>query len=265
MSHIPLIQKVAEKCQEFHQRDFNPEVLNQLVNLVHRLKSQDLNFNLRQYSLEGRTNSNVFVIPVYYDQYCTIVIYALKSNCTIPIHDHPGMYSILKALEGKLQIVGYAAIDGIKAEGFINVKQTVSRVIGPTENAQLTTPQENFHSLTAFGGSAGYIDILCPPYDGSLRQRSEYELSTVGETFNPSNMIHLRKTAPKVIPFEEAPYTGPKVEIAESTDIRSGANIAGRVSRAEPAAIATSTAKLNYSNGLIVTCPKCESEFKLHY
>lgn len=103
-----------------------------------------------------------------------ISIFILAPNQEMPLHDHPHMYGILKAITGKLNIRGYTAIDDQQrpivvprpeSESFIEVRPEPQVTIGADTDAVVLSPSVgNFHQISAVDGSAAFFDILSPPY-----------------------------------------------------------------------------------------------------
>lgn len=103
-----------------------------------------------------------------------ISIFILAANQEMPLHDHPHMYGILKAITGKLIIHGFTAIDDQQqpivvprpeSEPFIEVRAEQPVTISSNTDAVVLSPSiGNFHQISAVDGPAAFFDILSPPY-----------------------------------------------------------------------------------------------------
>lgn len=107
-----------------------------------------------------------------------ISIFILASNQELPLHDHPHMYGILKAITGKITIRGYTAIDDQnrpivvprpESERFIEVRPEPPVTISVDKDAVVLSPSVgNFHQISAVDGPAAFFDILSPPYNTEI-------------------------------------------------------------------------------------------------
>ncbi|XP_062863388.1 2-aminoethanethiol (cysteamine) dioxygenase b [Trichomycterus rosablanca] len=125
--------------------------------------------------------------PVTYMHICetdsfSMGVFLLKHGTSIPLHDHPGMYGMLKVLYGKVRISCYDRLD-ISADGASgrhfnppllpfqksSLRPSVDRSVGEyTEESGacvLSPYRDNLHQIEAVDGPTAFLDILAPPYD----------------------------------------------------------------------------------------------------
>lgn len=268
-SSAPLIQLIAEKCQEFSNSWYDKNVLKDLSNLAAQLRSDDLNFNIAAYQFDVKSPT-LHVMPIYYDNDMTITLYVLKGNATVPIHDHPSMYSLIRVLEGKLQIAGYTKTDSPRPNRgqTVHVKPGTLRVLGNSERTYVTTPTaDNLHSLRAVGGPAAYVDILVPPFEPGVRDRTQFEVANPTRGLDEADYLTLRKLEPVPISIREVEYRGPKVALRGQNGARGRTpNRPASNGRTRPAstgrAAGMARAETIQEGGKVFTvvCPTCSTE-----
>lgn len=150
----------------------------QLKELVDKLSADDI--NLPSSILSGRSlTSNGIPAPCGYVSLfdhpdVTISVFILAADQEMPLHDHPQMYGLLKAVSGQLRIQGFTAIDDQHqpisvtkpdTHPWINVRPEQPAIINPATNAiELSPTKGNFHQIAAVNGPAAFFDILSPPY-----------------------------------------------------------------------------------------------------
>lgn len=123
----------------------------------------------------------------------TISVFILnESNSELPLHDHPGMHGLLKAISGQLHVQAYTALDAAgeptplprssaEGGGAIIVRHEPAVVIDASSPAVLLAPHlSNFHRIRPISGRAAFLDILSPPYQTLIpawgeRQCTYYE------------------------------------------------------------------------------------------
>ncbi|CDQ80396.1 unnamed protein product [Oncorhynchus mykiss] len=103
--------------------------------------------------------------PVTYMHICetdqfSMGVFLLKSGASIPLHDHPGMYGMLKVMYGKVRITCFDRD---------TLRRSILRSVGEfTEESGpciLTPDRDNLHQIDAVDGPTAFLDILAPPYD----------------------------------------------------------------------------------------------------
>ncbi|XP_044516257.1 2-aminoethanethiol dioxygenase [Gracilinanus agilis] len=118
-----LIQRIARQARLTFRRGNGgsggapeagfPDNLQQLQQLLSQLRAEDLNIRPRRCAtLPGPSPPPPppsHLPPVTYMHICetaefSLGVFLLKSGTSIPLHDHPGMYGVLKVLYGTLRI-----------------------------------------------------------------------------------------------------------------------------------------------------------------
>lgn len=171
-------------------------------------------------------------MEIFENQTVSIGVFILKEGASIPLHDHVGMYGVLKVLYGSLNVQSYTPIDlpgqankslplhqpqYIKARRFPTILLTekdTSTVLSPTDH--------NLHSIQTAGGPASFLDILAPPYDpdgtlsgGEVRDCYYYsDIGVVEESSEPSSDIRLleRTSCPSTFWCDSMKYQGPDIK-----------------------------------------------------
>ena len=126
--------------------------------------------------------------PVTYMHICetdefSMGVFLLKRGASIPLHDHPGMYGMLKVLYGKTRITCFDRLDLSPPPLLLpppgrapptggpggSLRRSVLRSTGEyTEHSGpcvLAPHRDNLHRIDAVDGPTAFLDILAPPYD----------------------------------------------------------------------------------------------------
>lgn len=93
----------------------------------------------------------------------------------MPLHDHPRMLGILKALSGKVKIQSYTSLHQ-QQQSSHNILVEMQEPIILDQNSpasQLDEVNHNFHEISALEGPAAFFDILSPPYSDFKDHRSD--------------------------------------------------------------------------------------------
>jgi len=116
-------------------------------------------------------------VDIYRSDDLSMSIFILDEEYTMPLHDHPMMYGILRAISGHIRVQSFSAIDqppGDISPSFLSRRQPLVKieqakdVTTKTESATLTPTECNYHEITAVGGPAAFFDILSPPYETNI-------------------------------------------------------------------------------------------------
>ncbi|XP_068681281.1 2-aminoethanethiol dioxygenase-like [Montipora capricornis] len=122
-------------------------------------------------------------MSIFECQFFTLAVFILKKGCSIPLHDHPGMFGLCKVVCGQVTIVSYDVqteppLNG-KMDGFpknqlhphfkrraMRCKKSMQTLDKNSETCVLTPTSNNYHSIHNSGvGPTAFIDILAPPYE----------------------------------------------------------------------------------------------------
>lgn len=151
-------------------------------------------------------------VHIYSNSNVSITVFILSESYTMPIHDHPQINGILKAISGKIRIQSYTAktdspnnlhhASDLPASMFVPViKEQPKELTECSESVVLTPTEGNFHEITAVGGPAAFFDILSPPYESVIpiygaRRCSFYAKVESNNTSKNSNIFLQRIPCP---------------------------------------------------------------------
>lgn len=153
---------------------------NDLKVLLDSLRLSDINLPKHLYSNTSFKEPNkapVTFVNIFENENVAINIFILKERYTMPIHDHPMIHGILKAMVGKLLVESYTAstTDDSMSPGsdeygtiIMAKKETPIELTDDTDCATLSPDHSQFHRITSLEGPAVLFDILTPPYDTEI-------------------------------------------------------------------------------------------------
>lgn len=182
--------------------------------------------------------------PVTYMHICetdsfSMGVFLLKHGSSIPLHDHPNMYGLLKVLYGKVRVSCYDRLDSppdsaggrpfnppLLPYQKSAVRPSVQRSVGEyTEESPacvLYPHRDNLHQIEAVDGPTAFLDILAPPYDPDDGRDCHYYkvLPQVPEGAD-RNAGHQEQTEVWLMEIPQPsgfwcgsePYPGPKVSL----------------------------------------------------
>lgn len=171
--------------------------------------------------------------PVTYMHICetdrfSMGVFLLKNGASIPLHDHPGMYGILKVMYGKVRISCFDRLErptgGAQAAAAQTgaVRRCVLRSTGEfTEESGpcvLSPDRDNLHQIDAVDGPTAFMDILAPPYDpDDGRDCHYYRVVSDAEVPNPEQEQKeawlMEISQPPDFWCGGEPYLGPEVRL----------------------------------------------------
>ncbi|XP_029212600.2 2-aminoethanethiol dioxygenase-like [Acropora muricata] len=129
------------------------------------------------YSKAPATHVSIFECPFF-----TLAVFILKKGCSIPLHDHPGMFGLCKVVHGQITVVSYdiqtepssnGKVDNFSKHQFhthfkqrpVRCKKSIQTLDRNSETCVLTPTSNNHHSIHNYGTEpTAFIDILAPPY-----------------------------------------------------------------------------------------------------
>lgn len=169
------------------------ESLCRLLACVRSLTPKDVGFDVRWISDSNISSAPVAYVHIMENEVFSMGIFILKPGSRIPLHDHPGMYGILKVLTGSVRCRSFTRLKNVKSTTDLgNYKPSLSvfddskwqltdliiarphqdTVLSPDHQPCLLFPIEgNLHEITPVDGPAVFLDILAPPYDHDLGTR----------------------------------------------------------------------------------------------
>ncbi|EDW69485.1 2-aminoethanethiol dioxygenase [Drosophila virilis] len=114
---------------------------------------------------------------IFEDERFSMSLFIVRGNNSIPLHDHPMMYGLLRCIWGKLHVQSYSQQLAPDEPLLYDMNPTLvkvtaeepSLVTAETSSALLTPRKRNYHQITHAGsGIAAFFDILSPPYDADM-------------------------------------------------------------------------------------------------
>ncbi|KAK7079240.1 hypothetical protein SK128_006067 [Halocaridina rubra] len=241
----PLIQQIGRLAVRTFKRDsqhtpvtFN-SLYDQLYSLVNRITPEELNLDVKLLTDRGpydasRDGAPVTYMQLYEDNDVTICVFILKRGVRLPLHDHPGMFGILKVIHGVVSVQSYShftseSLDS-KLQSLLNAK-TLNGVFPATKHpkvkistsdpaCRLSPDTQNMHEIFSEDGPAAFLDILSPPYGTDKRLGIErdchyyQELEPFRVSSAPSNDMTLLISIPSPSDFwcDQADYEGPVID-----------------------------------------------------
>lgn len=188
------VQKIAKQALKTfrnpsvageHNKVF-AENLSKLKTILSEVRAADLKIAPRSIESSPIPPSRI-APPVTYMHICesdafSMGVFLLKTGASIPLHDHPGMYGMLKVIYGKVRISCFDRLDksrdGASGVQFnpplmpyqrSSLRPTVLKSVGEyTEESSpcvLSPQKDNIHQIDAVDGPTAFLDILAPPYD----------------------------------------------------------------------------------------------------
>jgi len=230
----------GESEQSFHQN------LSLLRDLVSRLSCHDVNFDASLVGYASRFDPDCGLAPVTFidlwkDDHFSMSIFVLKPGTRLPLHDHPGMYGVIRVLHGHVSVFSYSLLERKCGDAFqpladygesysvnkgdVFTSQRISSLSVDinSEPIVLTPTDGNIHEIRATDSAAAFFDILAPPYDehryGHHRCHYYKEIPVSESSTEPFSSSHERKLcsllcipAPLDYWTDYAPYVGPAID-----------------------------------------------------
>ncbi|XP_076835105.1 2-aminoethanethiol (cysteamine) dioxygenase b [Brachyhypopomus gauderio] len=176
--------------------------------------------------------------PVTYMHICetdsfSMGVFLLKHGTCIPLHDHPGMYGLIKVLYGKVRVSCFDKLDaspdgasGVqlsppllsfqKSSVRLSVRGSVGEYTEENTPCVLSPYRDNVHQIEAVDGPTAFLDILAPPYnpDGG-RDCHYYKVLPAGSECAEKKAEVWLAEIPQPGEFwcGSEPYPGPKVSL----------------------------------------------------
>ncbi|XP_066536230.1 2-aminoethanethiol (cysteamine) dioxygenase b [Hoplias malabaricus] len=175
--------------------------------------------------------------PVTYMHICetddfSMGVFLLKHGTSIPLHDHPGMYGMLKVLYGKVRISCFDRLDTSpesasgghpsppllpfqKSSARPSVRRSVGEFTEESPPCVLSPHRDNLHQIEAVDGPTAFLDILAPPYDpDDGRDCHYYKVLQQGPEGQENSQVWLLEIPqPSEFWCGGEPYPGPRVSL----------------------------------------------------
>jgi cysteamine dioxygenase len=157
----------------------------------------------------------VSYVGIFENKCVTVGVFVLKDGARIPIHDHQGMFGILKALYGNLSIRSYTPLKTTNVNTEVGLRNVLSaqkhpsKVITEKDDAVCLEPlDKNIHELWTVGGPAAFLDILAPPYNENGDNCFYYQ-EVITSQHEEDNCLLGRIPCPASFWCDSIQYTGP--------------------------------------------------------
>uniref|UniRef100_A0A5S6QVV6 Cysteine dioxygenase n=1 Tax=Trichuris muris TaxID=70415 RepID=A0A5S6QVV6_TRIMR len=193
---MSIIQKIAQKAADIVRMCcYSPSDIAELQRLVSSVRAEDLKYNTELALRFGRSFPSFWpkfaekVPPclyteVYSDDLMNLCIFCLPAGNEIPLHDHPGMYGLLKVIEGSCVVESFTSVgktceDGSVPRDAIQVRVHDPVSLCPSDPASLFTPtKRNYHRVSSPNCTTAFFDVLFPPYKSPNRDCHYFSLNT---------------------------------------------------------------------------------------
>ncbi|RUS71414.1 hypothetical protein EGW08_020827, partial [Elysia chlorotica] len=193
------IQRLAQMSYKFFSGQtrsndlVTKETLHPLIHTLNEIKAEDLNFDPNEIIVRdkalikvGRKVAPVSCMTVLQNSEFTLAVFVVKSGGSLPLHDHPHMFGLLKVISGSVQITSYTKVDPQSlppdveftrsSPHIVTVKRNQDVVLAESDHCCFLSPSEgNFHEIKPLTDVAAFLDILAPPYNNTDRDCSYYK------------------------------------------------------------------------------------------
>lgn len=177
---LRLAQKTFERGNEalfFNNFNILQEMVNEISCKDFGIINPDEYFHNAMHYANARRAPCSFM-QIFENEDVSMSIFIMHGDFSMPLHDHPSMYGLVKVLYGKLRVQSYSLAmgDADNRPPYVHFNKKPVKVIrevpvtrSPTSECSILTPiQSNFHELTALQNVAAFFDILGPPYGTKL-------------------------------------------------------------------------------------------------
>lgn len=190
---MSLISRIIKQCRstfEPKNKAAYQKNLSLLQQLVSQLSYSELKLPQSLVARQAFADPNkapCTFIALFESELFTLTIFILRSNYSMPLHDHPGITGILKMLYGSAQIQSFTRTEhsedlpllSVGSRFKVNVEPQV--VIDPESEPAILTPHlGNFHEISNVGAvPCAFLDVLSPCYGDAERECSYFRKLTV--------------------------------------------------------------------------------------
>ena len=207
----------------------NVQYLRQLVSEVTASDiglTPNIGFPRALYTPASKGIAPVTYIDIFENNYVSVGVFVIKEGASIPLHDHKGMFGILKVLYGNLNIQSYTPISQESDEqsspvlpsfssSIFTARKMPESSLTSTDMATVLSPSEgNIHKLWTSGGSASFLDVLAPPYNPEEGRDCFYyeEVNNQQSHPDPDHYSLMMVPTPATFWSDSASYQGPRVQ-----------------------------------------------------
>ncbi|GFO25780.1 2-aminoethanethiol dioxygenase [Plakobranchus ocellatus] len=185
-SPIQRLAKLSYKIFGGQSNDMmTKETLKPLISALNEIKAMDLQFDPVEVIERDevlRTHGDVAPVTfmsIHQSQHFTMAVFIVKAGGFLPLHDHPGMFGLLKVISGSVKLTSYTQTDTRPLpqcspqrpvdlpKNILTVKKNIDTIVTESDDCCCLSPLEkNFHKIEALTDVAAFLDILAPPYGG---------------------------------------------------------------------------------------------------
>ncbi|XP_076460823.1 2-aminoethanethiol dioxygenase-like [Babylonia areolata] len=230
---IQRVMRLASKTfARFHPSESSHrDRLSQLRSAFNEIRASDVNFDseaVREHDRQSPNRAPVSYIHLWEDDAISMGIFILKSGGRLPLHDHPGMFGLIKVIHGTLKIMSLTEIEGVRVPDEIDQRveqwqkpllksvrlESEVALTADHECGYLTPSRGNFHQITTETEMAAFVDILAPPYDHSKDRDCHYYSEIRGLTLSTAREVNWIMRVPQPLDFwcDSLDYTGPDLD-----------------------------------------------------
>ncbi|EDW40649.1 2-aminoethanethiol dioxygenase [Drosophila sechellia] len=151
--------------------------LQHLRQLTDELTYRDLHLREELFRNGGSHRAPCSYMHIFEDDRFSMSLFIVRGASTIPLHDHPMMFGLLRCIWGQLMVDSFSHQLGPDEPLTYDLHQTVVKVhveepilVTPASPCATLTPRKrNYHQIAQIGsGVAAFFDILSPPYDADM-------------------------------------------------------------------------------------------------
>ncbi|TDG52678.1 hypothetical protein AWZ03_000911 [Drosophila navojoa] len=175
---ISVLRQAFKTFDRANLASFNAN-LQLLKQLTDELTYRDLHIKEELFRDDATnvTRAPCSYMHIFEDERFSMSLFIVRGSNSIPLHDHPMMYGLLRCVWGKLHVQSYsqklAADEVVQYEKNPTMVKVIAEepclVTAETSSALLTPRKRNYHQITQVGnGIAAFFDILSPPYDADM-------------------------------------------------------------------------------------------------
>ncbi|XP_060582626.1 2-aminoethanethiol dioxygenase-like [Ruditapes philippinarum] len=176
----------------------------------------------------------VTYIRILEDKLMTIAVFVLRQGKSLPLHDHPGMFGLLKVIHGSVTIKTYTPLDPNKYPVPATLSETLAdkygrnipvypswyegdKVCTETDDCCVISPNnKNVHEIISESGTAAFLDVLSPPYNHKsmedCRPCSYYKEISI-DSKEPNIRYLVKIKSPPEYWCDEVDYYGPQLPL----------------------------------------------------
>ena len=229
-----IIKQAKFTCDPKNKPSFAAN-FGKLKQLVDKLTASDLNIDKKVLDkkpfIPYSKNAPCTYIHLFENENVIITVFVLSPEYTMPCHDHPEMYGLLKTIHGRVNIQSYTTSPDQRFNDLIQEHycQEKKRVIVPVNKeipielvvdspSTVLTPQSNnFHEIMAVDGPCAFFDILSPPFESNKIESSFYKKVKISQNINKDQVFLERIPGPDNYYCDAADYELPEFIHSEMT------------------------------------------------